>query len=229
MDSRIVDVLNKIQNEELRNKVSSFINDISVEIGDHIYTGLELEESPASRFRHHSYPGGLIEHTVSAVKLALAMCDSVEEIYHGKVNRDLAVSGVLMHDILKPLTYETSGDNSYISSPLGERMDHLTLIVAEMIRRGFSLDIVHIVAASHGSGGPVSPRTVEALICHLADQADSQLNGDIINAAKYLVKEIGAEFLEIKSAERAFEIVNSKAEGGWIELKELIKKTRQDD
>ncbi|MEM2111713.1 MAG: HDIG domain-containing protein [Candidatus Bathyarchaeia archaeon] len=224
---RLKGIVNKIQDETLRQRVLEFLNDLTVEVEGKTYVGKTLEEAPASRFRHHSYPGGLIEHIVSAVKIAIALCDSVEKIYRGKVNRDLVIGGVLLHDILKPLTYDIKEDGSYVSSPLGERLDHLTLIVSEMIKRGFPLDLIHIVAASHGEAGPITPKTVEALICHLADVADSRLNGEVLNAAKYLSKEVAGEFLEIIDSETAFKIVNSKATGGWDLLQSIIEKIKQ--
>jgi 7,8-dihydroneopterin 2',3'-cyclic phosphate phosphodiesterase len=226
LDARIRKVVKKIRDETLRQKVSEFLNDLTVEVEGKTHVGMMLEKAPASRFRHHSYPSGLIEHILSAVSIALSLCDSVEKIYGGKVDRDLAIAGVLLHDILKPLTYDVKEDGSYISSPLGERLDHLTLIISKMIKRGLPLDLIHTVASSHGESGPITPKTVEALICHLADVADSQLNGEVLNAAKYLIKEAG-ESLEIKDSRTAFRIINSKATGGWSLLRCTVEKIKK--
>jgi hypothetical protein len=65
------------------------------------------------------------------------------------------------------------------------------------------------------------------LICHLADQADSRLNGEVLSAASYLTrKAVGQELLGLNSKE-AFEIVNSKATGGWNGVARTYKKIMQ--
>ena len=81
MDPKLKKIVNKIQDKTLRRKTSDFLNDLSVEIEGETYVGLPLEGSPASRFRHHSYSGGLVEHILSSSNIALALCDSVEKIY----------------------------------------------------------------------------------------------------------------------------------------------------
>jgi len=227
LNPRLRKIVNKIRDETLRRKVSEFLNDLSVKIHGETYIGLPLEESPAAKFRHHSYSGGLLEHILSTTNIALAICNSVEKIYTGKVNRDLVISGVILHDILKPLTYVVKENGAYRDSPLGEKADHLALIVSELIRRDFPLDLIHIVAAHHGEAGSITPKTVEALICHLADAADSQLNSEVIRAAGYLVREATGEIWEKIDSETAFKIVHSKAIGGWSGLRETIKKMRQ--
>jgi 7,8-dihydroneopterin 2',3'-cyclic phosphate phosphodiesterase len=130
-----------------------------------------------------------------------------------------------VHDIFKPLTYIERESGTYASSPLAERLDHLTLGVAELIRRGFPLDIVHIMDAHMGwQHGPIGPRTIEALIVHLADMADSRLNGEVLRAAQYLLREgTGAE-LSRMTAKEAFEIVNTKTRKGWRAVPQALDK-----
>ncbi len=212
MNPKLKRALNKIKDEELREKVQSIIEDVSVKIGDRIYRGVGIEESPASISHHHNYPGGLMEHTLSTVEIALALCKCIERIYHGRVNRDLVISGVILHDLYKTLTY-SEGEEKYHMSPLGERLDHLSLLVSKMIQEGFPLDLIHIVSAHHGEAGPVRPRTVEALICHLADYIDSQLIGEVLKAARYLIKDFTGESIDRITAKEAFEIISSRVEG----------------
>ena len=223
MDPELKRVIRKIKDETLRKKLLNFLDDLSIEINGKSYVGLPLEDAPASRFYHHSYPGGLVEHILSTVKIAMALCDSVEKIYGGKVNRDLVISGVVLHDILKPLTYEKKNNGGYRNSPLGERLDHLTLAVVELLRRGFPLDLIHIVAASHGQASPITPKTIEALICHIADEADSKMNGEVLNAAKYLIKEATGESWDKIDSRTAFKILRLKAESGWEGLRKGIE------
>ncbi|MGQ9460629.1 MAG: HD domain-containing protein, partial [Candidatus Bathyarchaeaceae archaeon] len=173
-------LVNQIKDETLREKVVQFLESPTIEIDGKVYTGMPLDSSPAGLSRHHSYPGGFIEHVVATTEIALSLCNIIKRVYHGKVDRDLVISGAILHDIFKPLTYEMKENGTYEATPLAERLDHLTLIVSEMIRRGFSLDLIHIVCAHHGGeAGPMWPRTIEALVCHLADITDSRLNGEV--------------------------------------------------
>jgi len=161
------------------------------------------------------------------VNIALAMCDSVEKVYHGRVNRNLVLAGVLLHDVLKPVTYAVNKNAGYDSTRLGDYLDHLSIATAELVRRGFSLELVHIVASHHGSYGPIGPHSIEALICHLADFGDSRLNGEILRAASYFTrKTLGQELFEMNSKE-AFEIVRSKTVGGWNDVARTIEKIKQ--
>ena len=223
MNPELKRVIRKIKDETLRKKLLNFLDSLSIEINGKSYVGLPLEDAPASRFYHHSYPGGLVEHILSTVKIAMALCDSVEKIYGGKVNRDLVISGVVLHDIFKPLTYEKKNNGGYRNSPLGERLDHLTLAVVELLRRDFPLDLIHIVAASHGQASPITPKTIEALICHIADEADSKMNGEVLNAAKYLIREATGESWDKIDSRTAFKILRLKTESGWEGLRKGIE------
>lgn len=223
MDDRLRRIIEKIGNEKLRREVLELIKNPSMKVGGKTYKGSPFEITPAGIARHHSYPGGLLEHVISTAKVALALCDCVEEVYHGKVDRDLVISGVLLHDLYKTIIYEEWDDGAYRVTPLAERIDHLSLIVSEMVRRGFPLDLIHIVVTHHGEAGPIKPRTVEALVCHLADLTDSQLNGEVMRAARYLIRNVTGGSLRLTSKE-AFEIVHSKASGGWEGLRETVDK-----
>jgi 7,8-dihydroneopterin 2',3'-cyclic phosphate phosphodiesterase len=103
-------------------------------------------------------------------------------------------------------------------------MDHLSIATAELVRRGFPIEIVHVVAAHHGEYGPIRPKTVEALICHLADFADSRLNGEVLSAAAYLTRRATGQELRAMTSKEAFEIVNSKALEGWEGATKTVEK-----
>jgi len=228
LNPQLKKIVNKIKSESLRKKITQFIENPTIEIEGKTYKGLPLDSSPAGLSRHHSYSGGYLEHVVATTEVALTLCNIVKKVYHGKVNTDLVISGVLLHDILKPLTYEMRENGTYGVTPLAERLDHLTLIVSELVRRGFPLSLVHIACAHHGgTAGPMWPRTIEALVCHLADVADSQLNGEVLRAARYLSREATGEELDIKTSREAFEIVYSKELEGWDGVKKTVEKIVQ--
>jgi hypothetical protein len=155
------------------------------------------------------------------------MCDSVEKVYHGKVDRDLVMAGVLLHDVFKPATYIANEKGGYSSSRLADYLDHLSLIISELVRRDFSLELVHVVSAHHGDYGPIRPHTVEALICHLADLMDSRLNGEVLNAATYLARKAVGEDLRGLTSKEAFEIVYSKKSEGWEGVAKTVEKIKR--
>ena len=217
----------KIRDKNLRKKVIELLENPTFEINGKKYSGLPLEVSPAGLSHHHCYPGGYIEHIASTANLALAICNSVEKVYHGKVNYDFVVAGVLLHDVFKPVTYVVNENGRYTPTGLADYMDHLSLVISELVRRGFPLEMIHVVSAHHGDYGPIRPHTVEALICHLADLMDSRMNGQILNAAQYLTrKAVGEELLGLASKE-AFEIIRSKSIEGWGGVAKTVEKIRR--
>jgi 7,8-dihydroneopterin 2',3'-cyclic phosphate phosphodiesterase len=220
-------VAGKISDEDLRQKVVDLLRDPTFSVDGKKHIGLPFDVSPAGKSNHHCYPGGYIEHVASTASIALAMCSSVEKVYHGKVNHDLVLAGVLLHDIFKPVTYSVNKNSGYDTTQLGDYLDHLSIATAELIRRGFSLELVHIVASHHGSYGPIRPHSIEALICHLADLADSRLNNEVLSAASYLARKAGGQELSELNSKEAFEIVRSKMIGGWSGVARTVEKIRQ--
>jgi len=227
LNSKLKVLTDKIHDRVLRRKVIELLENPTFEIGGQDYKGLPLEASPGGLSRHHGYTGGYIEHVVSTANIALAMCVSVENVYHGKVNRDLVLAGVLLHDIFKTVTYTVDKNGNYSSTSLAEYLDHLSIATSELVRRGFPLDLIHIVSAHHGEYGPIRPRTLEALICHLADLTDSRLNGEVMSAAAYLSRRATNQELFGLTSKEAFEIVHSKSIEGWDGVAKTVEKIRR--
>jgi len=217
----------KIRDKKLRKKVMELLENPTFEINGKKFSGLPFDVSPAGLSHHHCYVGGYIEHVVSTANLAIAMCKSVEKVYWGKVNRDFVIAGVLLHDVFKPATYIVKENGSYGSSRLADYLDHLSLVTSELVRRGFPLELIHVVSAHHGDYGPIRPHTVEALICHLADLMDSRLNGKVLNAAAYLTRIAVGEELRGLTSKEAFEIVHSKAVEGWEGVAKALEKIKR--
>ena len=224
LDSRLVRIVNKIKDPKLRSKVHQLLQNPTIKIGGKSFSGISMEESPASIRQHHNYPGGFVEHTLALYELCMSLSRIVQRIYKCKVDTDLVICGVLLHDIFKPATYIQREEGVYRRSALAERVDHLTLASAELIRRGFPLDAVHVVTASHGQYGPIGPMTIEALICHLGDYAEAKLNGDVLSAARFMVREVTGEEPQRLEGKQAFAIVRVKTDRGWDGLREYLSR-----
>ncbi|MCJ7431643.1 HD domain-containing protein [Candidatus Bathyarchaeota archaeon] len=227
LNKKVRALADKIHDDTIRKKVLELLENPTFTIDGKTYSGLPLDVSPAGLSHHHCYPGGYIEHVVSTVHIAIAICDLVEKVYHGKVNRDLVLAGALVHDIFKPVTYTINENGSYGSTRLADNLDHSSLVVCELVRRGFPIELIHVVAAHHGDYAPVRPRTVEALICHLADLTDSRLNGGVLDAAAYLTRRAVGQELPMLNSKEAFEIVYSKSVEGWEGVTKSVEKIRQ--
>ncbi len=212
-------LVRRIRDRELRGKVRDLLRNPEVMLeGDR----LPLEECPGGSYVHHSYPGGLLQHTVSVARIALLLCDLVEEIYGGSVDRDTVLAGALLHDLMKCYVYKVEGEG-FASTPLGERIDHLTLLVAEMYRRGFPLEVIHAVVAHHGDNSPLPPRTLEALIVYIADYTDAELSRKVLRAAEGLVRRATREVPGRLSAEEALRILKVKEREGWEGVRRLLE------
>ncbi len=215
---RIESLVEMIRDKKLRRMVRRLLKEPSIKFeGER----LALDEAPAGSRVHHPYSGGLLEHTIAVARLAKALSEIVEEVYGCEVDRDLVLAGALTHDAMKRYVYTQDRKGGFGSSPLGERIDHLTLLVAEMYRLGYPLDLIHVVASHHGEASPISPRTIEALIVSMADYADSELNRRVQKAAEYLLETAG-EDAKPRSSREAFRILKAKAEGGVEEVRRLL-------
>jgi len=225
LNKRLKAVVDKIGNPQLRRKVADFLQNPTVKVGGKSYSGIPIDRAPASLSHHHNYPGGLVEHVASTCEIALSLLNIARKVYNAKIDRDLVLCGVILHDLFKPLSYAERSNGTYIRTPLAERVDHLTLISSELIRRGFPLELVHVVCSSHGEEfSPIGPRTVEALICHLADLIDSRFSGDVLRAARYLAREATGEDMGRITTSEALKIVSAKQSGGWNGVRDALRK-----
>jgi putative nucleotidyltransferase with HDIG domain len=217
-------LVNKISDEGLRKQVVDLIEGFTVEIGGVVFEGLSLEATPGGMRRHHAYWEGLIQHTIASATMASALCDVIQEIYCGEVDRDVVLAAVITHDLMKSYVYRLTEKGDYKMSHLGERVDHLSLIVSELIVRKFPLEVIHAVAAHHGRSGPISPRTIEALVCFVSDDADSKLNGEVLNAARFLLRDCAGVRDVPLTAEQAFAVVHAKQTRDCEGVKEELEK-----
>ncbi|HIH88053.1 TPA: HDIG domain-containing protein [Candidatus Bathyarchaeota archaeon] len=218
MRNEVEKLAGKIKDKELRGKVVDLLSNPSLDLDS---PRLSVEECPAGAYQHHSYSGGLLQHTIGVTKLSVTLCDLVEDVYGGKVDRDTVLAGALIHDIMKVYTYEPRGDGSYMSSNLGEKVDHLTLLVAELYKRGFPVDVIHVAASHHGDVSPVKPKTMEALIVSIADLADSELSRKTLRAAEYLLRQMGESQPKLGSSKEALNLVQAKSREGWDGVRRL--------
>jgi 3'-5' exoribonuclease len=140
-----------------------------------------FKRAPAAKGFHHIYLGGLLEHTLSVVKLLARIAE-----HYPHLHRDMLIAGGLLHDVGK--IYEFSYDQLIEYSDEGRFIGHIVMGV-EMIDKKIAalpdfppqlaLELRHIVLSHHGEfefGSPKRPKTMEALVVHYMDDLDAKLN-----------------------------------------------------
>ncbi len=156
------------------------INTILEEIFYHNDTvSKHLKTHSAAKSIHHSYMGGLLEHTLSVTEI----CDFVAPRYQF-VNRDILIASAMLHDIGKIIELSEFPENDYTDE--GQLLGHL-MIGSELIKEtashieGFPKQIEnllkHCMISHHGEyeyGSPKLPKTIEAFILHSADNLDAK-------------------------------------------------------
>lgn len=137
-------------------------------------------EHSAAKTVHHSFMGGLMEHTLSVAR----MCEYMSNAYP-IIKRDLLITAALLHDIGKTKELSSFPLNDYTDE--GQLLGHIYM-GAEMIHdavreiKGFPLDLEHqlehCILAHHGEleyGSPKKPAMVEAVALNLADNTDARM------------------------------------------------------
>ena len=147
-----------------------------------------------SRQHHHCYIGGLLEHTLSVTKIAIAMVDHYHKMYPDNkedISRPLVVAGAILHDFGKIREYEPEL-GSLQHSVAGELIGHAILGRDLVLNaaKGLELDpaeqshLEHIIVSHQRFsdwGAAKPPMSIEAMIVHHADSCDA-LIGCLWNA-----------------------------------------------
>ena len=158
-----------IKNEDCRKILDYEIKRLSPKLFDY----------PAAVSVHHDYGSGLLMHTVSMADLGVYLSN-----YYPNVDKDILLTGILLHDMGKTIEFE--GPIVYKYSLEGRLLGHISIMVSEIRRAAEGLKITsevpllleHMVLSHHGSnefGSPVLPMTKEALLLSLIDNLDSKM------------------------------------------------------
>jgi len=137
-------------------------------------------EAPAAKQLHHAWLGGLLEHVVSLLNLA----DRVVPNYP-ILDRDLVLTGVILHDIGK--VRELSWDIGFEYTVEGTLLGHIQMGMALVEKTIEGLPgfpdrlktlVLHMVLSHHGKlefGSPKLPMIPEALVLNFLDDLDAKM------------------------------------------------------
>lgn len=139
-----------------------------------------FKRAPGAKTIHHPFLSGLLEHTLSLLKLIL----KVVENYRG-VDVDLLLIGGFLHDIGK--VHEFSFDRAVEYTDEGQLLGHLVMEV-EMVSQKIAMIpdfpeelavlVKHMLVSHHGAyefGSPKLPQTLEAIMLHALDDLDGKI------------------------------------------------------
>lgn len=173
MYQELLGYINKVENKYLKELLNSFF----VEDTEFINA---FKKSSAAKTVHHGFVGGLLQHTLSVVKLCDYYCTAYE-----RLNKDLLITAAICHDIGKIKEISPFPQNDYTDA--GQFLGHIVIgteMAGEKIRhiQGFPAilegEIKHCILAHHGEyefGSPKKPAIMEAVALNFADNTDAKM------------------------------------------------------
>jgi 3'-5' exoribonuclease len=174
MEADLRELVATVQDPHLRALLDSIL-------GPGSPTWPQFRDAPAAKRYHQAYRHGLLEHCLGVAQAVSA----ISATFPG-IDRDVAVTGALLHDIGKL--------DAYTADPLAIDMTDLGKLQGEIplgyyrVRRtiedlpGFPAElavaVLHIILSHHGQlehGSPVVPCTREATLVHMIDNLGGRL------------------------------------------------------
>jgi 3'-5' exoribonuclease len=198
----------EFKNAELRRLVLAFLDDEEI--------GAAYRAAPAAKVLHHAWIGGLLEHVVALVRVCRATAP-----FYPEVDRDLLVTGAILHDIGK--TRELYWGTTFGYTLEGQMIGHIS-IAQGMLRekvaglKGFPdklrVLVEHMILSHHGKyefGSPKLPMTPEAVLLSALDDVEAKMQAMRNEFGRdRAAGKSGAEMTEwVRSMERP--LLNSRA------------------
>ena len=178
MWTRLVEIVGGITDSDLSALVQEFLDDETLMVS--------FRKAPAAAVMHHAYIGGLLEHTLNLLEVAVRILP-----LYPRLSSDLMLAGLFLHDIGKAaeLSYETS--IGYTDN--GQLVGHIVIAagwvrekasaIADRTGKPFPQELLwalqHIVLSHHGQyefGSPKLPALPEAAAIHYLDNLDAKTN-----------------------------------------------------
>ena len=174
LEADLRDLLDTVQNVELRELLDLFF-------APDCETWARFRDAPAAKTYHQAYRHGLLEHTLSVAQAVSAAAN-----FFPGVDREIAVTGALFHDIGKLLAYNddplsidlTDAGRLQGEIPLGYYTVRRAIEDIPGFDPHLAQCVLHIILSHHGSlehGSPVVPATREAVLVHMMDNLGGRL------------------------------------------------------
>jgi 3'-5' exoribonuclease len=177
MFARVKAIVSKVQNPALKTLCEDFLADEALMD--------RFRKAPAGMVNHHSYLGGLLEHTLGMLEVASAILP-----LYPRVQADMVITGIFLHDMAK--TEELAYAMAFSYTDGGQLLGHITqtaIMVSKRVdvlrAKGVQFDqalvdgLLHIILTHHGAyefGSPKLPATAEAFMVSYIDNMDAKVN-----------------------------------------------------
>ncbi|HEX4306533.1 MAG TPA: HD domain-containing protein [Solirubrobacterales bacterium] len=174
LEADLRDLLETVQNARLRELLDLFF-------APDAETWARFRDAPAAKTYHQAYRHGLLEHTLSVAQAVSAAAN-----FFPGVDREIAVTGALFHDIGKLIAYNddplsidlTDAGRLQGEIPLGYYTVRRAIEDIPGFDPHLAQCVLHIILSHHGSlehGSPVVPATREAVLVHMMDNLGGRL------------------------------------------------------
>jgi 3'-5' exoribonuclease len=174
MEADLRELIATVQNPHLRRLLALIF-------GEGTPTWTSYRDAPAAKRYHQAYRHGLLEHSLTVAQAVGA----ISATFPG-IDRDVAVTGALLHDIGKLEAYELQGaaismsldGRLYGEIPLGYYRVRRAIERLEQFPPELEQSLLHIILSHHGTlehGSPVVPCTREATLVHMIDNLGGRL------------------------------------------------------
>ena len=174
MEDDLRRLIDTVQNASLRRLLDELF-------GESSDVWQRFRRAPAAKFYHQAYRHGLLEHTLSVGQAVSA----ISACFPG-IDRDLALTGALIHDIGKIEAYAqdptaidlTDAGKLHGEIPLGYFLVRSTIERIAGFPPQLARAVLHILLSHHGTyenGSPVTPCTREATLVHAIDNLGGKL------------------------------------------------------
>ena len=176
MFAEVQSILSTLTNPGLRSLARIYLDDQELMS--------RFKQAPAAMNLHHAFLGGLLEHTLQLLRLA----QSALPLYP-KLNRDVVLMGLFLHDMAK--CEELSWENGFAYTDDGQLVGHVARGVIWLQRRAEDCALLgdpvtepvlrvlhHIILSHHGQpdfGALKVPSTPEAIFVSLLDNVDAKM------------------------------------------------------
>jgi 3'-5' exoribonuclease len=142
---------------------SEIHDEVLRELVTRVLAGTSLRTYPATPDAHHSYAGGLLEHTVGVATI----CHELTQL-HPRLRADLLLAAALVHDVGR--TRELGPPPAFRPTEEGRLLGHIHLGVRVLEAERAPAELLHAVATHHDLR---AARTAEAAALYHANQLDA--------------------------------------------------------
>lgn len=176
MFAELMGILETVQHPAMKGLLRAYLD-------DEMLMG-QFKQAPAAKMMHHAYLGGLLEHTLTLLKLANVVCP-----LYPKISRDTVLMGLFLHDLGK--TREISFEGAFSYTDRGELVGHIVdgaIMLHDKAQQAMrsagvrfpkhAISVLqHIIISHHGQpqfGAAKFPATPEAILVAMLDNLDAK-------------------------------------------------------